>query len=160
MDDSKAKDRQQKVRITKDVRYQESSEVTPDRGISKPRSRVTSLFVHSHHQTQTERSVFFCCLFRKRRSNWGLSNGLIIHSAVSQPWLPPGGGSRGAGGGARVKRHFLRILFLNFRKYSYFPRLNRSYRKAPSVTLRVPPPSRREAQERPRHKINTPPNPN
>ena len=95
-----------------------------------------------------------------RFSNWGLSGGLDIHLAMSHPWLPPGGGSREAGGGARVKKHFLRILFLNFRKYSYFPRLNRSYRKAPSVCLRQPPPSRREAQERPRHKINTPTNPN
>ena len=61
-------------------------------------------------------------------------------------WLPPGGSPRGAGEGTRVKKRFLRILFLKFRKYSYFLYLNRSCRKAPSVTLRVPPPSRREAK--------------
>ena len=83
-----------------------------------------------------------------RISNLGLSNGSDIHSAMSQPWLPPGGSSRRAGEGARVKKRILRILFLNFRKYSYFPRLDLLRRKAPSVTLRVPPPSRREARER------------
>ena len=62
------------------------------------------------------------------------------------PWLPPGGGSREAGGGVCVKKRILKILFLNFQKYSYFPRLNRSCRKTPSVCLRQPPPSRREAQ--------------
>ena len=73
VDDSKAKDRQQKERITKDVRYQESSEVTPDRGISKPRSRVTSLFLPILTQDADGAIRLFYCRFWKRRSNWGLS---------------------------------------------------------------------------------------
>ena len=40
--------------------------------------------------------------------------------------------------GACVKKQFSRILFLNDQKYSYFPRLIRSCRKAPSTTSCVP----------------------
>ena len=79
-------------------------------------------------------------------SPWAHDGGWFGRGTKPHPWLPPGGGSREAGGGACVKKRILRILFLNFQKYSYFPRLNRSCRKAPSVCLRQPPPSRREAQ--------------
>ena len=41
------------------------------------------------------------------------------------------------------------VVFAFFQKYSSFPCCHRSYRKAPSVCLRQPPPSRREAYNTP-----------
>ena len=80
--------------------------------------------------------LVYCILRMEAIINWELSVCLqFYYMAPSGRELAPK-----ATEGACVKRRFLRILFLNFRKYSCFPRLNRSCRRAPPPASREPPP--------------------